>query len=112
MFAEFVARGENLNYVNPTDEAIHPGTLIVLGCIVGIAACRIEPGELGSVATTGVWELPKGSESVSMGDKLYYNSETDAVAVTAGDDSKSTYIGFAAAGAAEESDVVRVALNR
>lgn len=109
MYAEYVKPGESLNYVNPTDDMIEPGAVIVLGSKIGIAACRIEPGELGAVATVGAWMMAKGNEAVSMGDKLYYNAESDTVTTT---ESGAVYAGFAAEDSDAENDVVLVALNR
>ncbi len=108
MKANYVTKGENINYTNPTDEAIEPGSVIILNGVAGIAACLIHPGELGTIATVGVWEMPKGTESINIGDKLYYNADSDIVTKT----ETAVYMGFAAEDSGESADIVRVALNR
>lgn len=125
MKASYIQEGNNLNYTNPTETAIEAGSVILFGGMVGIAACLIQPGETGTVATAGVWEMPKAAEKILMGDKLYYDSDSDAVTVKAsvtqpkegGADGETvsvplSYIGFAAADAVAGDDTVKVALNR
>ena len=64
MKATYVQKGENINYKNPTEDKITLGTLIIIGAICAVAADDIEPGEIGTVATTGSWNVPKDKDNV------------------------------------------------
>ncbi len=77
MKAEYLQPGNNLDYENPSEEeAVEAGTVIVLGSIVGIAATYMEPGEIGSVATDGVWLFDTEETDVKQGDPVYYDAES------------------------------------
>lgn len=64
MKATYVQKGENINYKNPTEDKITLGTLIIIGAICAVAADDIEPGEIGTVATTGSWNVPKDNTAI------------------------------------------------
>ena len=97
MKATYVQKGENINYKNPTEDKITLGTLIIIGAICAVAADDIEPGEIGTVATTGSWNIPKDNTAIEIGEKVYYDSEND--------------IGYAIESADAESSTVKVKLN-
>lgn len=42
----------------------------------------IEPGEIGTVATTGSWNIPKDNTAIEIGEKVYYDSENDVATKT------------------------------
>ena len=99
MKATYVQKGENINYKNPTEDKITLGTLIIIG--------DIEPGEIGTVATTGSWNVPKDNTAIEIGEKVYYDSENDVATKTA----KDNVIGYAIESADAESSTVKVKLN-
>ena len=107
MNATYVQEGKNLDYTNETEDIITAGTVIVLGTIVGVAATNIEPGEIGTIATTGVWEVAKDSNAITAGAIVYYNDESDVATATT-DEAK---LGIAIAEAAAEDGTVLVRLN-
>lgn len=93
MKAEYLQAGNNLDYVNPSeDEAVEAGTVIALGSIVGIAATYIEPGETGSVATDGVWVFDTEDADTKQGDPVYYDDAADK----ATKEKKDTLLGICA----------------
>lgn len=107
MNAEYRHRGENLNYVNPTDAVIEAGTVIAIGTHAAVAATRIEPGELGSVTTTGVFTVAKDTSAFAMGDIVYYDDAADAATAT----EKDVILGYCTADAAADATEVSVKLN-
>ena len=107
MKATYVQKGENINYKNPTEDKIALGTLIIIGAICAVAADDIEPGEIGTVATTGSWNSPKHNTAIEIGEKVYYDSENDVATKTA----KDNVIGYAVESADAESSTVKVKLN-
>jgi predicted RecA/RadA family phage recombinase len=108
MKAEYINRGDNIDYVNPTEETIDAGTIVTLGEICGVAACRIGAGDLGTLATRGVWAIPKDTSEITAGAKVYYDAESDTATATAG---SSPAIGVAIADAGADAGVVAVRLN-
>ncbi len=78
MKAEYIQPGHNLDYINTTEETIDAGSIVTIGAIAAVAATIIEPGEVGAVATEGVWRLPKDAGAIAAGVKVYYNTATDA----------------------------------
>ena len=107
MKATYVQKGENINYKNPTEDKITLGTLIIIAAICAVAAVDIEPGEIGTVATTGSWNIPKDNTAIEIGEKVYYDSENDVATKTA----KDNVIGYAIESADAESSTVKVKLN-
>lgn len=79
MKAVYVQKGDTLDYINPTDTVIEAGTAIKMGMIFGVAATDIAPGERGTIATTGVWELPKDASAISAGENVIYDEEKDLI---------------------------------
>lgn len=83
MKAEYQQEGKILNYTNPTEDFIEAGTLIIYGDICGIAATDMASGQLGTIATTGVWKMPKDKAAITGGAKVYYDEENNVVTATA-----------------------------
>ena len=100
--------GNNIPYTNTGETAIPAGTLVIIGTIAGIAACTIEPGATGTVATTGVFTLGKDTTDITAGAVVYYDDSADAVTITASDNTK---IGVAIAAAGTSATTVDVRLN-
>ena len=93
--AEYVQRGETLDYKNATDTAIPCDTVVVVGGRIGITGGEIKPGELGSLHMVGVYRLPKtGTDAIEMGTAVYF----DGAGVTAtAAEGTTTPAGYAAA---------------
>lgn len=123
MKAEFRQKGDTLNYINPTDDFVEAGTLVIFGDICGITATDIAPGQLGTLATTGVWEMPKDAAKITGGAKVYYDEANDVVTATASTTQKAedeggtdttinnVFVGIAVKDADADATIVAVRLN-
>lgn len=108
--AAFWQRGEALDYVNDTEDTIEAGTIIVLGSRIGVAGTVIEPEETGSVHVSGVFEFDKTeSEEIAVGTEVYYDSETELITATSGDN--TVLAGFAAEASDADDATVKVKIN-
>lgn len=102
----FWQRGEALDYVNETDALIESGTIIELEDKIGVAACDIAPGSVGSVHVEGVFKFGKGSSALTQGAAVTITNGTAAVA-----GSGDTVHGYVAAPAAAGDTTVLVKIN-
>lgn len=76
MKAEYVQRGEILDYTNQTGKTIEAGEVVVFGNRIAVAGTTILEGETGTLHMTGVYRVPKkASEAIEAGADVYY---TDA----------------------------------
>ncbi len=108
MNARYVQRGESIDYTPETDVAA--GDVILMGKLRGIAKLDIKAGELGALALTGVYEMPKGDLVVNVGDILGWSaSEKKIVAAST---SGCTKIGFAVAASAAGDATALVLLRQ
>ncbi len=106
--AEFLQRGESLDYRNTTDAVIPNNTIIQIGSRIGVTGTVIPPGEVGSLHVGGVWEIEKtGTAAIEMGQIVYFDGTgiTDAV----GDNNIEA--GYAAAAAAAADTKIYVKLR-
>lgn len=72
--AEYIQKGEALDYRNATDKAIPCDTVVAVGGRVGVTGGEIKPGELGSLHMVGVYKLPKtGTGAIEMGAAVYFD---------------------------------------
>lgn len=95
--ASYWQRGESLDYKNGTDAVIEANTVIDLATRIGIVGTTINPGEVGSLHVTGVYQLPKtGTAEIAMGAAVTFDGD----GITTG---TGTPAGYAAA-AAEAGD--------
>ena len=106
--AAYWQRGESLDYVNETTAIIEEGR-------IGVAGTMINPGEIGSLCMTGVYEIAKtGKAEIKMGAAVYFDGTgiTDAADNGKTDGEKEGYIpaGYAARTAAAEDEVILVKL--
>lgn len=106
--AAFWQRGETIDYKNAGEAAIEANTVLVIGSRVGIAGMTIEPGEVGSVHVSGVFEFDKASGAIAIGAEVYYNASTGKITTTA---SSATKAGFAVEAAADSAAKVLVKIN-
>jgi predicted RecA/RadA family phage recombinase len=103
--ASFWQRGETLDYKNETTVMIEAGTIIAVGEILGVTGMNIDPGDIGSLHVSGVFEMPKGNkEELVMGKKVYF----DGTKITATE--ADVTAGWVAAPAASTDAVVLVKL--
>ncbi len=113
--AAYWQRGESLDYVNETTAIIEANTIIPLEGRIGVAGTMINPGEIGSLCMTGVYEIAKtGKAEIKMGAAVYFDGTgiTDAADNGKTDGEKEGYIpaGYAARTAAAEDEVILVKL--
>lgn len=107
MNAIYVQEGNNINYINPTEETIAYGSVVVLGSVCGVAAADIPSGEEGVLVMNGVWKITKDASEVTIGAKVYYDAENDVATTTESD----SVLGYAIAAATAEETTVLVKLN-
>lgn len=108
MTGTYIQPGNNINYSNDGETTIAAGTLIIMGLIAGVAATTIEPGELGTITTTGVFAFEKDTAAIEAGAAVYYDSENDAVTAT---ETSGGKVGVAIEAADTNTNIVRVRLN-
>ncbi len=83
--ANYVQKGEILDFKNTGDEAIGYHDLVVMGGRVGVAQEVIPAGGVGSVSVTGVYEVPADTTAAFVtGETLYWDEENSKVVKTAG----------------------------
>ena len=116
MKAEYLQRGEALDYTNATENTIPAGSIVTIGPKLGVAGCDILPGRTGSLHVCGVFKVDKtGTAAVAMGTTVYFDGTgiTDAADNGKTSTEKVTYpaAGYAAAPAAAGDDTILVQLN-
>ena len=104
MKATYVQRGEYIDIVPEND--VSAGDIVVRGRLVGVSKLDIKAGELGAVATTGVYDVAKGGDAFAAGDKVYW-SESEGKAATEG----GILLGLCVQDAEDSSPTVRVILR-
>ena len=113
MNATYVQRGEYIDYVPAAD--VNAGDVIVQGQLVGVSKLDIKSGELGAIATTGVFDIVKDSNAISLGALVYWDGEKATASADNGQtgEAKVEYVKIGKAiGAAAAGDAsVRVLLN-
>ena len=65
--ANYIQRGEALDYTNGTANPIGAGDVVVMGRLVGVAGCDIPVGATGSLHVMGVFAFPKGAAPIAAG---------------------------------------------
>ena len=110
MDANYVQRGESLDYTNGTGSKIEAGDIVVIGTKIGIAGCDIPAGAVGSLHVEGVFELPEksGESAIAMGAAVYYDATAGAITATS---TGNTLAGYAAAPAAASATKILVKIN-
>lgn len=106
--ATYWQRGENIDYQNTGAETIDAGTVLAFGSRIGVAATVIGTGATGSIAVTGVFEIPKGATEIKAGATVYFDTENDYVTATKG--TLAVIAGYAIKEAAAGDDTVLVKL--
>jgi len=102
--ANYLQRGEALDYKNTTDERIPAGVILSFGDRVGVTGCPIPPGKIGTLHVSGVFEIAKtGSSEIEMGKTVYFDGTGISTEGTAP-------IGYAAAPSSAADTTVLVKL--
>ncbi|MCX6626018.1 MAG: DUF2190 family protein [Candidatus Solibacter sp.] len=108
MSTNFVQQGHTLTVAAPAN--VSSGDLVVVGSLIGVAAFDALSGADVEVDTVGVFTLPKTTtDVVTQGAKLYWDSGTSKLTVTAGTTSRHL-VGLATAGAGNGATVVNCRL--
>ena len=113
--AEYLQRGESLDYTNATEDTIPDGAVVTIGSRVGVTGCPIPPGHTGSLHVVGVFEIKKtGTAAIEMGQTVYFDGSGITNAANDGATSNPTAYaaaGYAAAPAAAGDSTILVQLN-
>lgn len=92
--ANFIQKGDIIDFTNATSEDIAYGEVVVLGNHVCVAAENIKIGATGGLRTNGVFEFnAANAPAIKIGDIVYYDSTNDVVTSTKG--TLTTVAGFA-----------------
>ncbi len=105
----FIQKGDHLDLTAPAD--VKSGDLVFVGSIFGVAVIDALAGKPMTLATTGVFELPKvAAEALTAGERVYFD---DADGLVTGDDATgaNALIGVAVQAAANPSSTAFVRLN-
>lgn len=108
--AMFVQEGNAIDYTPAADVAV--GDVVVVGDLVCVAKQAILANRLGSLATTGVFDLPKATgagTAITAGTKLYWDAVNKQATATAGSNKQA---GYAVKAAADADTTVRVMLSQ
>ena len=107
MDARYVQRGDAIDYTPTADVAA--GDVVVLGSVVGVTKLDIKAGELGALALTGVYEMPKSSgSSIAAGSVVAWDRTNRKV--VGGGVSGAITIGHAVSSATMEDTTIFVRL--
>lgn len=109
MKARYIQRGESIDYT-PTETAVAAGDIIKLGGLVCVTKLDIAIGELGALATVGVYEILSGGMAIAVGDVVHVDPTTGkACASTA---TGAIKFGYAVTAATTQDATVRVRLEQ
>lgn len=103
----FIQKGDVLEYVVPAG-GVKSGDVVVAGTLVGVAVKDGVQGEVVAVNLTGVFELPKATGALTLGQAVYYSAANKNITATATD---NVAIGHVFVAAASADAVVRVRLR-
>ena len=108
--AEYLQRGESLDYTNATDELLPAGAVVKIGEHIGVTGCPIPAGKTGSLHVVGIFDIKKtGTAAIEMEQSVYFdgNGITDEKGEG---ESANALAGYAAAPAAASDTSVLVKL--
>ena len=113
--AQFIQKGDIIDYTNNSETAIEYGQLVIGKDKVFVAAEEIAPGATGGVHASGVFELAaETTAAFEFGQKIYYDAENKGATATAetGSTTKvpNAYIGIAVEVKAESTAKATVRL--
>lgn len=110
--AIFIHEGKAIDYTPGAD--VSAGDVVVQGDLVGIAKLDIASGNLGALAVTGVFDVPKTAgvgEAIGAGAKVYWDV-ADGVAKTDDESGANKYLGKTVAAAGDDDTKVAVRLSQ
>lgn len=82
--AEFVQRGDNIDY--KADKDIAYMEVVPLAARIGVALEAIEKGDTGTLTLTGAFKVPAvAGTAFAAGEKVYWDAANGNVTTTAGD---------------------------
>ena len=82
MNATYVQKGEYIDYIPPAD--VNAGDMVVRGRLACVAKLDIKAGELGALATSGVYDVLKGGEAFTAGDRVFWDEANSKAAAEGG----------------------------
>lgn len=82
MSAKYWQRGETIDYTATDDLA--NGDVVNLATRIGVAGDDIAAGETGAVHVVGVFEMPKATGAVTVGQALYWDAAAENITTAAG----------------------------
>lgn len=101
--ANFIQKGDIIDFPNSTKETISYGDVVVLAGHVCVAAENIKVGEVGGLRTSGVFEFNADkTAAIKFGDVVYYDETNDCITSTKG--SLTTIAGTAISEKAASTD--------
>ena len=115
MKARYIQEGCSIDYTPVS--AVSAGAVVLIGTIPLIAILDIAAGDLGALATEGVFDVEKTTDTFTAGDAVYWDVDGDSVGGVAGtgaaDSSAATgnLMGVAITDAAAGDETVRVKLT-
>lgn len=108
MSAKYWQRGETIDYT--ATEAVSNGDVVDLATRIGVAGNDIAAKETGAVHVVGVFEIPKATGAITVGQALYWDKTAENITTTAVSDSTNTPAGWAVAAAGANDATVLVKL--
>ena len=110
--ARFIHDGDAVD-VTP-GSAVNAGDVVVQGDLIAIAKLDIAAGQLGALATVGVFDVPKATGTgtdIAAGAKLWWNAADSRVEKTDGSGAHK-YLGKAVRAALTTNATVRIRLEQ
>lgn len=108
MSAKYWQRGEAIDYT--ATDALANGDVVDLATRIGVAGDDIPAGETGTVHIVGVFEIPKATGAVTVGQALYWDKTAENITTAEGTTPKNTPAGWAVAAAGSSDATVLVKL--
>ncbi len=109
MTAFFIHDGNAIDHIPATD--LPHGAVVIQGALVGITQRPINAGALGSLAVTGVFDLPRVTgAAVSTGTPHFWDAATQR-ATTDAAGGANPRIGVSVAPAGATSELIRLKVN-
>jgi predicted RecA/RadA family phage recombinase len=86
MKAIYVGVGDSIPYIPESDVPAGEVVSFAGDRVYGVTRSPILAGQLGSLATVGVFDLAKGNDDFAVGDQVYWDKVAKIAVKTAGDD--------------------------
>ncbi len=109
--ANFIHDGKAIDHTPGAD--VSAGDVVVQGELVGVAKLDITANTLGSLAVTGVFDLPKasGDGGIAVGAEVFWDI-AETVAKTDDETGANKKLGKAVTAAADTDTTVRIRLSQ